>query len=142
YKIIADHIRTVAFAIGDHALPSNEGRGYSLRILIRRSVRYAKNLHIEKAFMYQLVATVASIMEAYYPEDKQQADHTMNIIQIEEERFMETLQEGMERLKQSIQQETKLGKTVIPGEEVFKLYDTFGFPRELTEEHVKDFGFT
>ncbi|HLR54682.1 MAG TPA: alanine--tRNA ligase [Pseudogracilibacillus sp.] len=142
YKIIADHIRTVAFAIGDHALPSNEGRGYILRRLIRRSVRYAKNLHIEKPFMYQLVPTVASIMESYYPEVKQQADHIMNIIQIEEERFMETLQEGMERLKQIIQQETKLGKTVIPGEEVFKLYDTFGFPKELTEEHVKDFGFT
>lgn len=142
YKIIADHIRTVAFAVGDHALPSNEGRGYILRRLIRRSVRYAKNLHIEKPFMYQLVPTVAAIMESYYPEVKQQADHIMNIIQTEEERFMETLQEGMERLKEIINQETKLGKTVIPGEEVFKLYDTFGFPKELTEEHVAEFGFT
>lgn len=142
YKIVADHIRTVAFAVGDHALPSNEGRGYILRRLIRRSVRYAKNLRIEKPFMYQLVPTVAEIMESYYPEVKQQADHIMNIIQIEEERFMETLQEGMERLKAVINQETKLGKTVVPGEEVFKLYDTFGFPKELTEEHVKEFGFT
>src|SRR5699024_4295446 len=142
YKIIADHIRTVAFAIGDHALPSNEGRGYILRRLIRRAVRYAKNIGIEKPFMYKLVPTVADIMYSYYPEVKEQQDHIMRIIQVEEERFMETLQDGIERLMQVIEKEKANQRTVIPGYDVFKLYDTYGFPKELTEEYVTDYGFT
>src|SRR5699024_3267643 len=98
YKIIADHIRTVAFAVGDHALPSNEGRGYILRRLIRRAVRYAKNLGIEKPFMYKLVPTVGKIMKAYYPEVSEREEYISNIIQVEEERFNETLNEGLDRL--------------------------------------------
>ena len=142
FKIIADHIRTVAFAIGDHALPSNEGRGYILRRLIRRAVRYAKKLGIEKPFMYQLVPTVGEIMQSYYPEVKEQEDHIMNIIKVEEERFIETLNDGLERLNEIIEREKQQNRTVIPGEEVFKLYDTYGFPKELTEEYVFEYGFT
>ncbi len=142
FKIIADHIRTVAFAIGDHALPSNEGRGYILRRLIRRAVRYAKNLGIEEPFMYKLVPTVGEIMVSYYPEVKEQEEHIMNIIKVEEERFIETLNDGLERLHAIIKEEREKNLSVIPGEEVFKLYDTYGFPKELTEEYVEEFGFT
>src|SRR5699024_4672100 len=102
FKVIADHIRTVAFTIGDHALPSNEGRGYILRRLIRRAVRYAKQIGIEKPFLYKLVPTVGNIMESYYPEVQEQANHIMNIVQVEEERFNETLNDGLARLTQII----------------------------------------
>lgn len=142
FKIIADHIRTVAFAIGDHALPSNEGRGYILRRLIRRAVRYAKHLGIEKPFMYKLVPTVGEIMQSYYPEVSEQQEYIMNIIRVEEERFNETLNEGLDRLTSIIEEEKMKNKHTIPGVEVFKLYDTYGFPKELTEEYVKDYGFT
>ena len=142
YKIIADHIRTVAFAIGDHALPSNEGRGYILRRLLRRAVRYAKKIGIEKPFMYELVPTVGKIMYPFYPEVLDQKEYIMNIIKVEEERFIETLNDGLERLNEIIEQEKSKGNSVIPGEEVFKLYDTYGFPKELTEEYVEDYGFT
>src|SRR5699024_10105631 len=141
YKIIADHIRTVAFAIGDKAIPSNEGRGYILRRLIRRAVRYAKNLGIEKPFMYKLVPTVGEIMKAYYPEVSEREEYISNIIQVEEERFNETLNEGLDRLHEILEREKNSKEKVVPGEEVFKLYDTYGFPKELTEEYVEDYGF-
>ncbi len=142
FKVIADHIRTVAFAIGDGALPSNEGRGYVLRRLLRRAVRFAKQIGIEKPFMYQLVPVVGSIMEDFYPEVMKQQDYIENIIKIEENRFHETLQDGLEMLNTIIEKERKQGKTVFPGEEVFKLYDTYGFPKELTDEYVAEQGFT
>lgn len=142
FRIIADHIRTVTFAIGDHALPSNEGRGYILRRLIRRAVRYAKKIGIEKPFMYELVPTVGEIMQSYYPEILERKDHIMNIIKVEEERFIETLNDGLERLNEIIEREKQLNRSVIPGEEVFRLYDTYGFPKELTEEYVQEFGFS
>src|SRR5690625_1727077 len=142
FKIISDHIRTVSFAIGDHALPSNEGRGYILRRLIRRAIRYALTIGIEKPFMYKLVPTVGDIMESYYPEVKEQASYIMNIIKVEEERFMETLKDGIERLQEIISVEKRANSNVISGEDVFKLYDTYGFPKELTEEYVAEYGFT
>src|SRR5699024_4415768 len=133
YKIIADHIRTVAFAIGDHALPSNEGRGYILRRLIRRAVRYAKNLGIEKPFMYKLVPTVGEIMKAYYPEVSEREEYISNIIQVEEERFNETLNEGLDRLREILEREKNRKEKVDPGEEVFKLYNKYGLSIGLTE---------
>ena len=142
FKVIADHIRTVAFAVGDHALPSNEGRGYILRRLIRRAVRYAKQIGIEKPFMYKLVPTVGKIMNTYYPEVEEQADYIMNIIQVEEERFNETLNDGLERLTEIIRDLQKHEQTVVSGEDVFKLYDTYGFPKELTEEYVQEHNLT
>ncbi|SFL79469.1 alanyl-tRNA synthetase [Gracilibacillus orientalis] len=142
FKVIADHIRTVTFAVSDGALPSNEGRGYVLRRLLRRAVRYAKHIGIDKPFMYQLVPTVGTIMEAFYPEVKGKTDFIQNVIKTEEARFHETLQEGLQILNTIIEQEKTKGKKVFPGEEVFRLYDTYGFPKELTEEYVDEAGFT
>ncbi|MBD1222888.1 alanine--tRNA ligase [Virgibacillus halodenitrificans] len=142
FKVIADHIRTVSFAIGDGAVPSNEGRGYVLRRLLRRAVRFAKEVGIEKPFMYELVETVGSIMEDFYPEVLKKKDFIKNIIKVEEERFHETLQDGLDILSSIMKKEKEKGSTVFPGSEVFRLYDTYGFPKELTEEYVDEQGFT
>ncbi|HLS66867.1 MAG TPA: alanine--tRNA ligase [Pseudogracilibacillus sp.] len=142
FRIIADHIRTISFAIGDHAYPSNEGRGYILRRLVRRAVRYAKNLRIERPFMYKLVPTVGEIMQDFYPEVSEQKEHIASIIKVEEERFHETLEDGISRLEEIIANAKEAGERIISGSEVFKLYDTFGFPKELTEEYVVEYGFS
>ncbi|MCT2537650.1 alanine--tRNA ligase [Aquibacillus koreensis] len=142
YKVIADHIRTVSFAISDGALPSNEGRGYVLRRLLRRAVRYAKQIGIEKPFMFQLVPTVGAIMKDFYPEVEDKVAFIQNVIQTEEERFHETLHEGLSILSEIIESEKQKGSNVFPGTEVFRLYDTYGFPKELTEEYVQEAGFT
>ncbi|MBO8155983.1 MAG: alanine--tRNA ligase [Bacillaceae bacterium] len=142
FKVIADHIRTVAFAIGDGALPSNEGRGYVLRRLLRRAVRYAKQIGIHEPFMYKLVEDVGEIMKGFYPEVKDKQEFISSVIQTEEERFHETLNEGLTILKEVIDREKEKGSNVFPGDEVFRLYDTYGFPKELTEEYVEEAGFT
>ena len=142
YKVISDHIRTVAFAVGDGALPSNEGRGYVLRRLIRRAVRFAKNIGMNDAFMYKLVPVVGEIMRESYPDVQQREEHIAKIVRVEEERFHETLDDGLRILKSIIAKEEQRGSTVFPGEEVFTLYDTYGFPKELTEEYVGEHGFT
>ncbi len=141
FKLIADHIRTVVFAISDGALPSNEGRGYILRRLIRRSIRYAKHLNLNEAFMYKLTPVVAEIMVDYYPEVTNSVPFVQDVILKEEERFHETLQEG-EAILNNIVEEVKNTTKVIPGESAFKLYDTFGFPIELTEEYAQELGLT
>lgn len=138
FKVIADHVRTVAFAIGDGALPSNEGRGYVLRRLLRRAVRYSKKLGIEKPFMYQLVPVVGEIMQSFYPEVKDKEDFIVRVMKLEEERFLETLHDGLEILSTVIQKQKQQGHSEIPGEDVFRLYDTYGFPVELTEEYAED----
>ncbi len=138
FKVIADHVRTVAFAIGDGALPSNEGRGYVLRRLLRRAVRYSKKLGIEKPFMYQLVPVVGEIMQSFYPEVKDKEDFIVRVMKLEEERFLETLHDGLEILSTVIQKQKQQGHNEIPGEDVFRLYDTYGFPVELTEEYAED----
>ncbi|WP_099158610.1 alanine--tRNA ligase [Virgibacillus ndiopensis] len=142
FKVIADHIRTVAFAIGDSALPSNEGRGYILRRLLRRAVRYAKQIGIEKPFMYKLVSVVGDIMKDFYPEVLKQQEYIENVIKTEEDRFHETLNEGLDILNTIMEKEKRNGSSVFPGTEVFRLYDTYGFPKELTEEYVEEEGFT
>ncbi len=141
FKVIADHIRTVVFAVSDGALPSNEGRGYILRRLIRRAIRYAKYLNLNKAFMYKLTPIVAEIMVDYYPEVTKSVSFVKDVILKEEERFHETLNDG-EQILNSIIAEVKDTTKVIPGESAFKLYDTFGFPIELTEEYAADNGLT
>ncbi len=138
FKVIADHVRTVAFAIGDGALPSNEGRGYVLRRLLRRAVRYSKKLGIEKPFMYQLVPVVGEIMQSFYPEVKDKEDFIVRVMKLEEERFLETLHDGLDILSTVIQKQKQQGHNEIPGEDVFRLYDTYGFPVELTEEYAED----
>ncbi|MBT2582380.1 alanine--tRNA ligase [Planococcus sp. ISL-109] len=142
FKVIADHVRTVAFAIGDGALPSNEGRGYVLRRLLRRAVRYSKKLGIEKPFMYQLVPVVGEIMHSFYPEVKGKEDFIVRVMKLEEERFLETLHDGLEILSNVANKQKQAGLTEIPGEDVFRLYDTYGFPVELTEEYAEDEGLT
>lgn len=142
FKVIADHIRTVSFAISDGALPSNEGRGYVLRRLIRRAVRYAKNIGIEKPFMKQLVPVVGEIMDAFYPQILEKREFIETVIQTEEERFHETLADGLTILNRIVAEEKEKGSNVFPGTEVFRLYDTYGFPKELTEEYVSEEGFT
>ncbi|MTH52525.1 alanine--tRNA ligase [Bacillus mangrovi] len=138
FKVIADHIRTVSFAVGDGALPSNEGRGYVLRRLLRRAVRYAKKLDINRPFMYELVPVVGEIMEAFYPEVKQKTEFIQKVIKNEEERFHETLNDGLAILSDVVQKQRKAGSNVIPGADVFRLYDTYGFPVELTEEYAEE----
>ncbi len=140
FKVIADHIRTVAFAIGDGALPSNEGRGYVLRRLLRRAVRFAKQLGIHKPFMYNLVPVVGEIMEDFYPEVTEKQAFIMKVIKNEEERFHETLTEGLAILSGVIEQAKSTGTAVVPGADAFRLYDTYGFPFELTEEYAEEAG--
>ncbi|MDN3018639.1 alanine--tRNA ligase [Paenibacillus sp. BSR1-1] len=140
FKVIADHIRTVAFAIGDGALPSNEGRGYVLRRLLRRAVRYAKQININRPFMFELVPVVGEIMQDFYPEVKDKEEFIQKVIKNEEERFHETLHEGLAILASVIKKEKAKGSNTISGEDIFRLYDTYGFPVELTEEYAEEEG--
>ncbi|WP_437750907.1 alanine--tRNA ligase [Staphylococcus shinii] len=133
FKVISDHIRTIAFAIADGALPANEGRGYVLRRLLRRAVRFSQSLDINEPFMYQLVDIVADIMEPYYPNVKEKSGFIKRVIKSEEERFHETLEEGLAILNNLVAQAKKQSNE-ISGKDAFKLYDTYGFPVELTEE--------
>ena len=132
YRVIADHIRTVTFAIADGAMFSNEGRGYILRRVLRRAVRFGLKIGIEKAFMYQLVEVVARNMEAYYPYVVEKIDLIARLVKVEEESFHRTLSMG-ENLLQSAMEQYQSEKK-LPGEVVFRLYDTYGFPFELTKE--------
>lgn len=138
FKVIADHVRTVVFAVSDGALPSNEGRGYVLRRLLRRAVRYGKELGIEKPFMYRLVVVVGEIMKDFYPKVLESTDFIQRVIKNEEERFHETLNDGLEILSSLIKKAKAEGKDMISGEDVFRLYDTYGFPVELTEEYAEE----
>jgi alanyl-tRNA synthetase len=138
FKVIADHVRTVSFAIGDSALPSNEGRGYILRRLIRRAIRFAKKININKPFMYELVPTVAEIMVDFYPEVKEKVPFIQKVVKAEEERFHETINEGLAILEEVMAKEKAEGRSVISGKDAFKLYDTFGFPFELTQEYAAE----
>lgn len=140
FKVIADHIRTVAFAVGDGALPSNEGRGYVLRRLLRRAVRYAKQININRPFMYELVPVVGEIMADFYPEVKDKTEFIQKVIKNEEERFHETLHEGLNILAAIMKKEKENGSETISGKDVFRLYDTYGFPVELTEEYAEEEG--
>src|SRR5690625_1556304 len=142
YKVIADHIRTITFAIGEQTLTSNEVSGYVLRRLLRRAVRVAKLIGIEKPFMYKLVPTVGNIMKDFYPEVDEREEHIKNVIKNEEERFHETLNDGLTMLQRIINEQKNQESSVFTGEEVFKLYDTYGFPKELTEEYLSEYGFT
>ncbi|MDI1799817.1 alanine--tRNA ligase-related protein, partial [Staphylococcus aureus] len=123
FKVIADHIRTIAFAISDGALPANEGRGYVLRRLLRRAVRFSQTLGINEPFMYKLVDIVADIMEPYYPNVKEKADFIKRVIKSEEERFHETLEDGLAILNELIKK-AKATTNEINGKDAFKLYDT------------------
>ncbi|OZM57806.1 alanine--tRNA ligase [Lottiidibacillus patelloidae] len=140
FKVIADHIRTVTFAVGDGALPSNEGRGYVLRRLLRRAVRFAKQLGIERPFMYELVPLVGDIMVAFYPEVKEKQEFIQKVVKTEEERFHETLNDGEAIFAELKKKALEDGSKTISGKDAFRLYDTYGFPYELTEEYAEEAG--
>lgn len=141
FKVIADHIRALSFAIGDGALPGNEGRGYVLRRLIRRAVMHGRRLGIHETFLYKLVATVGHIMESYYPEILEKRDFIEKIIKREEETFARTIDAGSGHLDQLLAQLKAKGQDRLDGKDIFKLYDTYGFPVELTEELAEDAGY-
>ena len=140
FKVIADHARAISFAIGDGALPSNEGRGYVIRRLIRRAVMHGQKLGIEGSFLTQLVPVVGNIMKDYYPEVLEQAEYISKIVRSEEERFNETLKDGLQLLNNLIETTKAENKSELSGAGVFKLYDTYGFPFELTKEYAEDEG--
>lgn len=141
FKVIADHIRALSFAIGDGALPGNEGRGYVLRRLLRRAVMHGRRLGIHETFLYKLVATVGHIMESYYPEILEKRDFIEKIIKREEETFARTIDAGSGHLDQLLAQLKAKGQDRLDGKDIFKLYDTYGFPVELTEELAEDAGY-
>ncbi|HFH9506389.1 TPA: alanine--tRNA ligase [Streptococcus pyogenes] len=141
FKVIADHIRALSFAIGDGALPGNEGRGYVLRRLLRRAVMHGRRLGINETFLYKLVPTVGQIMESYYPEVLEKRDFIEKIVKREEETFARTIDAGSGHLDSLLAQLKAEGKDTLEGKDIFKLYDTYGFPVELTEELAEDAGY-
>ncbi|GEB31828.1 alanine--tRNA ligase [Brevibacillus parabrevis] len=139
-KVIADHARTVVFAIGDGALPSNEGRGYVIRRLLRRAVRMGKKLGVEKPFLYSLTETVGTMMGEFYPEVVEKRAFIEKVIRAEEERFHETLNDGLAILSDMVKAAKESGQTQLSGQDVFKMYDTYGFPVDLTEDFANEQG--
>ena len=137
-KVIADHSRATAFLICDGVLPANEGRGYVLRRIMRRAIRYGRSIGLVKPFLHETVQTVFQIMDEAYPELKESAAFILNVVKNEEEKFLETLGTGMKLLETTIEDTRKQGKSTIPGEVIFKLYDTFGFPVDIITDHVKE----
>jgi len=134
-RVIADHIRSCAFMVVDGVMPSNEGRGYVLRRIIRRAIRHGYRLGIREVFFYKLVAPLVAEMGQAYPELTAAQPQVERILKIEEERFAETLEQGMKILESCVEKMT--GK-VIPGDVVFQLYDTYGFPVDLTADYARE----
>ncbi|NTV06805.1 MAG: alanine--tRNA ligase, partial [Chlorobiaceae bacterium] len=139
-RVIADHARTLTFALSDGAMPSNEGRGYVLRRILRRALRYSKNLGYNEPILYQLVGTLADSMGDVFPELQKQRDTVSKIIRSEEESFIVTLDRGIEIFNDVVAKVRSNKGTVIEGTDAFKLYDTFGFPFDLTRLMASDEG--
>jgi alanyl-tRNA synthetase len=133
-RIIADHIRAVSFLIGDGITPANAGRGYVLRRLIRRAHRQGNLLGIDRPFLYGLVGRVADIMKGAYPELLSSTSYISKVCLSEEERFSSTLASGLRYFEEAVRETREAGRTVLPGDKMFKLYDTFGFPLDLSQE--------
>lgn len=134
-RVIADHIRSCAFMVVDDVLPSNEGRGYVLRRIIRRAIRHGYRLGIREVFFYQLVAPLVAEMGEAYPELAAAQGQVERVLKVEEERFAETLEQGMKILEACVE---KMSGKVIPGDVVFQLYDTYGFPVDLTADYARE----
>ncbi|HOW85493.1 MAG TPA: alanine--tRNA ligase [Candidatus Aminicenantes bacterium] len=137
-RIIADHIRAVTFLIGDGVSPANDGRGYVLRRLIRRACRQGSLIGLDKPFLFELVGRVADVMKEAYPELLASAEYIAKVCLAEEERFAFTLSSGLRFFDQAVQETRAAGGSVLPGNEVFKLYDTFGFPLDLSQELARE----
>ncbi len=140
FNVIADHMRAATFAISDGVLPANEGRGYVIRRLLRRAVRYGKTLGLDHPFLYQLVGAVVEAMKDAYPELCENQAFVERVIRMEEERFHETLDEGVNLLNSLIADLQARGKEQLDGRDAFRLYDTFGFPFDLTEDIAREQG--
>ncbi len=141
-KVIADHSRAAAFLIGDGVLPSNEGRGYVLRRILRRAIRYGRQLGLSRPFLHETAAAVARAMLLPYPELGESLPYIQNVLSNEESRFRETLDHGLAVLNEALSELSAKNETVIPGAVIFKLYDTYGFPVDIVEDVVRDKGLT
>jgi len=141
-KVIADHSRAAAFLIGDGILPSNEGRGYVLRRLMRRAIRYGRNIGLMQPFLHETAQVVFEIMEPAYPDLLESSAYITNVIKNEEVRFSETLDNGLKVLNESLEAMRARGENQVPGDVIFKLYDTFGFPVDIVRDVVRDEGIT
>lgn len=137
-KVIADHSRAAAFLIGDGVLPSNEGRGYVLRRIMRRAIRYGRNIGLMKPFLHETAAVVFEIMKPAYPDLLESAAYITNVIKNEEVRFSETLDNGLRVLNESLEAMQARGENRVPGDVIFKLYDTYGFPVDIVRDVVRD----
>ncbi|HZJ84344.1 MAG TPA: alanine--tRNA ligase, partial [Syntrophomonadaceae bacterium] len=142
FRVIADHSRSCTFLIADGVLPSNDGRGYVLRRILRRAIRFGRLLGVEKAFFYKTVGTVVDLMEDAYPELKEKQEFIEEVIKLEEERFMVTLNDGIKKVEEIIKIQADKGQNIIPGPDAFMLYDTYGFPLDLTEDMAEEENFT
>jgi len=140
FRVVADHIRALSFAIADGAIPSNEGQGYVLRRILRRAARHGRLLGLHKPFIYQLSSVVVDLMGKVYPELVAKKEHVALVIKSEEERFEETLDLGLELFEKVAEKVLKGKEKVIPADDVFKLYDTFGFPLDLTQVMAQEKG--
>jgi alanyl-tRNA synthetase len=132
FHVIADHVRMLSYAIADGGKPGNEGRDYVIRRILRRAARYGRNLNLHQPFIFQLVPTVKAILGEYFPISNDRLDHVKTVIRSEEEHFNRTLDRGLEIFENIKSDLAVKNETVIPGDEVFKLYDTYGFPVDLT----------
>jgi len=137
-KVIADHSRAAAFLIGDGVLPSNEGRGYVLRRIMRRAIRYGRNIGLIKPFLHKISKVVFNIMEPAYPELLKAEAFITNVINNEESRFSETLDKGLKLLTDTLSKMKEKGEKIIPGNVIFKLYDTYGFPVDIIKDVIRD----
>ncbi len=140
-RVIADHSRATAYLIADGVLPSNEGRGYVLRRIMRRAMRHAKMLGFEDPVLYQITSFVLDFMAEAYPDEAGRKDFVAKVVQNEEERFIQTLGNGLRILQDEIAKLAEQQQKTIPGETVFKLYDTYGFPVDLTADIVEKDGY-
>ena len=138
YQVCADHLRAMTFLISDGVLPANEGRGYVLRRILRRASRYGRLIGIVKPFLYKLTGVVVDEMRDAYPDLVDSREHVAKVVLLEEERFATTLESGLALLNETVDKLKATGKVMIPGDVLFKLYDTFGFPLDLVTDMARD----
>lgn len=142
FRVIADHSRAITFLISDGVVPGNEGRSYVLRRILRRAARYGRELDLNEPFLYKIIPQVVSLMECAYPELRKNLDYVQKVVKFEEERFNETLSDGLKMLSEGISRLEQEHKAVVPGEMAFMLYDTYGFPLDLTRDIAQEKGFS
>ncbi|RPH98589.1 MAG: alanine--tRNA ligase, partial [Calditrichaeota bacterium] len=142
FRVLADHLRALAFAIADGAIPGNEGRGYVLRRILRRAARFGRVLDMHEPFIYKLLDSLVEIMGDAYPEIKERKDHIQRVIRSEEESFGRTLDRGIELFNEKAQELSRKGRSIFSGKAAFLLHDTYGFPLDLTQLMAEEQGFS